>query len=70
MSDQVLTSYGANRLVLARATAMADVQDVGRLAAEPFSDFTALTSCWLEPSGSAELILIPYVFSKVLMMVP
>ena len=69
MSFQVLTSYGANRLVLARATAMPISRTSGALG-EPFSDFTASTSCWLEPSGSAELTVIPYVFSKVLMMVP
>ena len=69
MSPQVLTSYGANRLVLARATAMPMSRTLGALG-EPFSCFTALTSCWLEPSGSAELTVIPYVFSKVLIIAP
>ena len=69
MEDQLLTSYGANRLVLATATARPTSTTSGALG-EPFSALIALTSCWLEPSGRAELILIPYFFSKVLMMVP
>ena len=63
MLDQVLTSYGANRLVLARATAMPTSSTSGALEV-PFSCLIALTSCWLVPSGRAELILIPYFFSK------
>ena len=63
MSDQVLTLYGANRLVLTRATAMPTSRTSGA-AAVPFSCLTALTSSWLVPSGLAELILIPYFFVK------
>ena len=55
---QVLTSYGANRFVLARATAMPMSRTSGALAV-PFSVFTASTSCWLVPSGRAELTVIP-----------
>ena len=58
ISLQVLTSYGANRLVLARATAMPMSRTSGA-AAVPFSCFTALTSSWLVPVGFAELTLIP-----------
>jgi len=38
--------------------------------AVPFSVLTAFTSCWLVPSGRAELTVMPYCFSKVLMIVP
>ena len=69
MSLQVLTSYGANRLVLARAKAMPMSRTSGA-AAVPFSCFTAFTSSWLVPAGFAELILMPYIFSKVLIIVP
>jgi hypothetical protein len=34
------------------------------------SCWTALISSWLEPSGLAELTLMPYFCSKVLMMAP
>ena len=50
MLDQVLTSYGANRLVLASATDMPTSSTSGA-AAVPFSCLTALTSSWLLPSG-------------------
>ena len=69
MSDQVLTSYGANRLVFTSATAMPMSRTSGA-AAVPFSCLTAFTSSWLLPSGLAELTLMPYFFSKVLMIVP
>ena len=69
MSDQVLTSYGANSVVLARATARPTSSTSGALGL-PFSCFTASTSCWLVPSGSVELTVIPYFFSNVLMIVP
>ena len=69
MADQVLTLYGANRLVLASATAMPTSSTSGALAV-PFSVLTALTSCWLVPSGRAELILMPYLAVKADRMAP
>ena len=66
---QVLTSYGANRFVLARATAMPMSRTSGALAV-PFSVLTALTSCWLVPVGLAELILMPYLAVKAERMAP
>ena len=38
--------------------------------AVPFSDLTASTSCWLVPSGRAELILMPYLAVNAEMMAP
>ncbi len=65
----MLTWYGANRLVLTSATAMPTSSTSGALAV-PFSVLTALTSCWLEPSGRVELILMPYLAVKAERMAP
>ena len=69
MADQVLTLYGVNRLVLASATETPTSTTSGA-AAVPFFCLIVLTSCWLVPSGSAELTLIPYLVENVLMMLP
>src|SRR3979490_587808 len=63
MSDQVLTWYGANRLVLASATAMPTSSTSGALAV-PFSVLTALTSVRLGAAGIAEEGLMPYLAVK------
>src|SRR6476620_5104905 len=63
MADQVAPLSVAKRLVLARATAWPTSRTSGALAV-PFSVFTALTSCWLVPSGRVELILMPYLAVK------
>ena len=58
MELQVLTLYGVNRLVFTSATDWPTSTTSG--AAEvPFSCLIALTSCWLVPSGFAELTFIP-----------
>ena len=65
----MLTWYGANKLVFTSATAWPTSTTSGA-AAVPFSCLIASTSCWLVPSGFAELTLIPYFAVKALMILP
>ena len=65
----MLTLYGANSFVFASATAWLRSKTSGaRLV--PFSWLAALTSSWLAASGWSDVTLMPYFFSKVLMIVP
>jgi hypothetical protein len=61
--------YGANRATLASATAVPRSNTSGALS-WPLSWSAALISSWLDPSGWAELTLMPYLSPKVLMISP
>ena len=55
--------------MLARATDCPRSKTSGALDL-PFCWLAALISSWLAPSGWAEVILMPYLSSKPLMMLP
>ena len=71
MLSQVATLYGARMPCWAPLTANAvPMSSTSGARSWPLSWLTALSSSWLEPSGFASLILMPYLAVKSFMIVP
>ena len=66
MSSQVATWYGASRSWAAACLAkLVPTSRTSGARSWPFWLVTASSSSWLEPSGLALLILMPYLSPKV-----
>ena len=71
MAVQVVTLYGASRPAWSALIANeVPISSTSGARLCPFSCCIALISSWLEPSGLASLILMPYLAVKSFMMVP
>jgi hypothetical protein len=71
MSLQLWTSYGAQSPSCVPVTANEPpTSTTSGALLWPLSCLTAFSSSWLEPSGFASVILIPYILVKSAMIVP